>query len=120
MKESSKNEMIYVLDVYKDWCGPCTVMRFFFDQLMNSEAKVEQRVGFYNVDQELVADQIKEILPRWSNVNIDTKGCCPLFMFIQKGEIVAEVNGCDSPEVMRQIMDFIPPVPVEKREDNSP
>jgi len=36
MKESSKNEMIYVLDVYKDWCGPCTVMRFFFDQLVGN------------------------------------------------------------------------------------
>ena len=34
MKESSKTEKVYVLDVFKDWCGPCTVMQFFFDQMV--------------------------------------------------------------------------------------
>ena len=80
--------------------------------------KIDERVALFSVDQELVADEIKAILPRWSNVNIDTKGCCPLFIYIQAGEIVAEVNGCDSPEVIRQIMEYIPPVPVEKKDDH--
>jgi hypothetical protein len=79
--------------------------------------RIDERVAFFSVDQQLVADDIKSILPRWSNVNIDTKGCCPLFMFIQRGEIVAEVNGCDSPEVMRQINEYIPPAPTVKRDD---
>ena len=67
-------------------------------------------------DQEIMADPIKECLPRWSNVNIDTKGCCPLFLFFQKGEMVAEVSGANSPEVIRQIEEFMPPVPEDKPE----
>jgi hypothetical protein len=122
-------------------------MNFFFDRLQMECVKIDERVHFrsvsltwmnppiidlcslllscddmtvlfvFQVNQELVADQIKAMLPKWSNVNIYTKGCCPLFLFIQKGEIVAEVNGCDSPEVMRQIFEYMPPVPADKKEE---
>lgn len=81
------------------------------------EVDIEHRVVFYSVEQKIVADQIKEILPRWSTVNIDTKGCCPLFLFLEKGEMVAEVSGCDSPAVMRAIKEYMPPPPEHKKED---
>mmetsp|Transcript_29578 Transcript_29578/g.34823 ORF Transcript_29578/g.34823 Transcript_29578/m.34823 type:complete len:92 (+) Transcript_29578:87-362(+) len=91
-------------------------MNFFFDQLVLNEVKIDERVKFRSANQEIVADQILSLLPKWSNVNIHTKGCCPLFLFIQHGEIVAEVSGCDSPEVIRQIMEYIPEIPKDVQE----
>jgi len=121
LKQSKENpsgtEMLHVIDVYKEWCGRCETMQFFFDQIVMSNDRIEERVAFRSVDQELVADQIKGILPPWSNINIDTKGCCPLFIFIKNGEMVGEVSGCNSPEVTRQIMEFIPPIPEDEDEE---
>ncbi len=49
VKDSLKQEVIIVVDVYKDWCGPCTVMQFFFDQLVLNGEQIEERVYFRSV-----------------------------------------------------------------------
>jgi hypothetical protein len=44
--ESAKNQMVYVVDVFKDWCGPCTVMQFFFDQLVCNPFNISRHFEF--------------------------------------------------------------------------
>ncbi len=155
---------IICLDVHADWCGPCTVMQFFWDKLVR-ESEIEpsfliiflrslairytlslmslcispsvpcplpclkmldldrcdERVAWWSVNQEKMPELVKSILPPWSKVNIYTKGCCPLFLFIQYNpemkqmEMVAEVIGCDSPQCIREIKEYLPPVPETPR-----
>lgn len=73
---------VICLDVHADWCGPCTVMQFFFDKLLLDVERCDERVAWYSVSQELLPESIKELLPTWSKVNIYSKGCCPLFLFV--------------------------------------
>ena len=35
LAESKASPMIFVVDVFKDWSGPCTVMQIFFDRLVS-------------------------------------------------------------------------------------
>ena len=147
---------VVCIDVHADWCGPCTVMQFFFDKLVLDVERCDERVAWYSVSQELLPESIKGLLPTWSKVNIYSKGCCPLFLFVlwnQVGalrcthftcvafapihhfmsrahhhhmkrpghqetgamEMVAEVEGCDSPQVIKELREYMPPVPETPR-----
>ncbi len=54
VRESAKSEQIIVIDVYKDWCGPCTCMHFFFDRLQIEGVQIEDRVLFRTVSLRLL------------------------------------------------------------------
>jgi len=35
LAESKASPMLFVVDVFKDWAGPCTVMQIFFDRFVS-------------------------------------------------------------------------------------
>lgn len=46
---SESDKMLVVVDIHRDWCGPCTVMEAVYRKAYIEIDKAEERVKFYTV-----------------------------------------------------------------------
>ncbi|XP_050407601.1 thioredoxin domain-containing protein 6 isoform X2 [Patella vulgata] len=89
-EEMMAKEGLWVVDIYQEWCGPCSAMVSNFRRLKN---------------------ELGDDLLHFATAKVDTidalekyKGRCePTFLFFACGVLVAVIHGSQSPLVMRTV-----------------
>ncbi len=91
-----------VVDVHKDWCGPCRVMLPTFERIWMSTDDADQRILFRSADSAKFA-ALAEYAARAS--------CKPVFLLYRGGHAIARVEGANSPEIVALCAEHTPKLP---------
>ncbi|CAD7954077.1 unnamed protein product [Amoebophrya sp. A25] len=92
---------LIILDVYHSWYGPCAQMEPTFKSTATNTDFFDMRGIFYNME--------IGVVPELSEKYIEKKPKSkPLFLFYLNGKIVAEVLGCDSPQILGALEEHLP------------
>ncbi|XP_060065627.1 thioredoxin domain-containing protein 3 homolog [Ylistrum balloti] len=83
-------EGLYVVDVYQEWCGPCTGLVANLKRLKNELGDDLLHFAIAKAD---TIDALEKYRGR----------CEPCFLFYAGGVLVAVVRGANSPQVMRTV-----------------
>ena len=60
--EEENTDFIVVMDVHRDWCGPCTVLEPTFNQLyLGLDQELERNVAFVSVSAEKLRTWLEEV-----------------------------------------------------------
>ena len=93
-EEVLKSELPVLVDFFADWCGPCKMMAPVIAQLAEDyDGKV--KVGKINTDENT------EIAVKYGVMSI------PNLKIFKNGEVVDEVVGAVSPEILEEKLDAL-------------
>jgi hypothetical protein len=94
------------IDVHKNWCGECTVIRPTLEKLYLSIEGIESRVQFLSLNEKSGVDHpaLQEFL--------EAESCKPRFIGLLNGNVVANVEGALSPAIVSAIMDNMPEIDI--------
>ena len=92
------------IDVHKDWCGPCVVIRPTLEKIFLDTDKVESRIQLLSLHEKSGVDHpaLQEFLA--------SESCKPRFVLLLNGNVVGNVEGALSPAVVSAIQDNLPEV----------
>ena len=91
---------LLVIDVHKNWCGPCEVMRPTFERIFLNTDECENRCVFVSVSDESGIEALKKYTEKATSK--------PSFVLWRQNEIVGTVNGANSPEISNLISENMP------------
>ncbi|KAE9190952.1 hypothetical protein PF002_g24632 [Phytophthora fragariae] len=84
--ESSEKKLV-VVDVHKDWCGPCKIVEPTYKRLATEIDHAERRVIFTTVG-----------------------SCKPRFLFFKDRKHIADVDGANAPQLEQLVKQHLPPL----------
>ena len=82
------NKKVTIVDVYTHWCGPCTLMQTNFKNIALRIDDWQEKVEFIVVD----VDKVPELQQYQTSSR-------PKFLMYRKGQLLAEINGLDIPQI---------------------
>lgn len=104
---------VVVIDVHKKWSGSCEAMWPTFETIRQNTPVHEKRFATYSIEIDSLSHLIQAIVPAEVK-NIKSKGCSPLFLVFRDQICKAVVNGCNSPQLITEIENLMPPKPVDE------
>ncbi|EGZ25011.1 hypothetical protein PHYSODRAFT_487436 [Phytophthora sojae] len=96
--ESSEKKLV-VVDVHKDWCGPCKIVEPTYKRLATDIDHAERRLMFTTLNVGLHIDGIE-----------DTGSCKPRFLFFKDRKHIADVEGANAPQLELLVKQHLPPL----------
>lgn len=92
----ASNTRLIIIDAHQEWCGPCTALQSFFNQIWVDFDDPSKRVMICQVP--LVGGSVKKIQDLLGNdIKVALQGCRPLFLLLRGGHTVAIVDGLNAP-----------------------
>jgi hypothetical protein len=70
--------------------------------------KYDKRMQVYSAEIESFDAAIQKLMPH-DFKQLNGRGCSPMFIVLRKGEVVAAVEGCNSPVVEAAMFKYMPP-----------
>ena len=107
---NQSEEMCLVIDCYQDWCGPCECLEPSYKRWWLETEECDERMKFLRANLKLFADQIKDILPADSNIDVDKNGSMPFFLIVRFKQSVATIKGVNTPVMSQMINLNLPPL----------
>ncbi|GAB9468052.1 hypothetical protein Gpo141_00005380 [Globisporangium polare] len=98
LREASDKKLL-VVDVHKDWCGPCKIMEPTYKRLAVDIDQSEKRVAFASLNVTLGLEGVE-----------DTGSCKPRFVLIRERKQIAELNGANAPQLEQLVKHHCPPL----------
>jgi|TARA_B110000091_G_C13656398_1_gene407667 thiol-disulfide isomerase/thioredoxin len=96
---------IVVVDAYKKWCGPTSVMRPTFERVFAATDNATSRLVFISIDRALIAAHPGFEKSPLSEATL--KSSRPLFVLFKHKLVVGKVGGCNAPDIMSLVADLI-------------
>uniref|UniRef100_K3WXZ7 Thioredoxin domain-containing protein n=1 Tax=Globisporangium ultimum (strain ATCC 200006 / CBS 805.95 / DAOM BR144) TaxID=431595 RepID=K3WXZ7_GLOUD len=98
LREASDKKLL-VVDVHKDWCGPCKIMEPTYKRLSVDIDQAEKRVAFATLNVILGVEGVE-----------DNGSCKPRFVLFRERKPVAEVSGANAPQLEQLVKQHCPPL----------
>ncbi len=96
------NGRLLVVDVHKQWCGPCTVMRPTMERIYIDLEHQDERIVFVSAHEKSGVED--EALAKF----FAEESCKPRFICMLNGKIVGNIDGSLTPALTQCIMDNVP------------
>ena len=96
------NGRLLVLDVHKEWCGPCTVMRPTMERIYIELEKQDERIVFVSIHENSGVDD-EGIAEYFAG-----ESCKPRFICMLDGKVVGNIDGALTPALTQCIADNVP------------
>ena len=92
------------IDVHKNWCGECTVIRPTLEKIFLEVEGIDNRAQFLSLNEKSGVEHpaLQEFL--------DSESCKPRFIGLINGNVVANVEGALSPAIVSAVMDNLPEI----------
>jgi len=87
-EEVEKADLLVVIDVYAEWCGPCTMMKPVFEEIAK-ELEGKYKFAKFNIDEE------RDLAIKYNITSI------PAFLFIKKGKVIGKEVGYMSKDILQ-------------------
>lgn len=97
-------DKVFVVDVYRDWCGPCSTMKANIDKIYIDTEECEERVNFGSVN----FDKNPELVEQY----VTELSCKPMFLIFKKGDLRMKIEGCDAPTFINTVKGLMPDLKV--------
>ncbi|CAE7677928.1 unnamed protein product [Symbiodinium sp. KB8] len=97
------DDLVVVVDLFKDWCGYCSVMEPTYNTLFLDLDNFEERVKLLAIDSSKLTEEQLKIIP----VN---PGCKPSFVVFKHKVAIGKVQGANAPEVAMLVRENVFPV----------
>ena len=97
---ASLGKKLLVIDVHKKWCGPCEVMRPTFERIFLNTDECENRCIFVSVSDDAGIEALDKYTAKATSK--------PFFVLWKQNEVVATINGANSPEISNLISENMP------------
>ncbi|OWZ11126.1 hypothetical protein PHMEG_00015903 [Phytophthora megakarya] len=94
--ESSDRKLV-VVDVHKEWCGPCKIVEPTYKRLVTDIDHAERRLMFVALNVGLHVDGIE-----------DTGSCKPRFLFFKDRKHFTGVDGANAPQLEQLVKQHLP------------
>lgn len=75
-KYLSDGEKVFVIDVHREWCGPCSVMKTNIDKIYIDTDDCEEKINFGSINY----DKYKEIVDEYISEEVS---CKPIFLIFK-------------------------------------
>ncbi|EER00111.1 dynein 16 kDa light chain, flagellar outer arm, putative [Perkinsus marinus ATCC 50983] len=102
--EDDKDKRLHIVDVYTAWCGPCQQIVPTFKNLQINMDAFDDRINFIQIDRQTVGEYSEKFKstssPRFLLYKVD-----------KDGNLVAEVEGCNAPQILDLIDEYAPSPP---------
>ena len=105
------NEKLILLDVHKEWCGPCAALVPTLSKLMLDTPSSEERIVIKTCSADKFTEKIQVTLPGENPIQLSEVGCHPLFLIYRFNSCIGVVQGVDGPAILALVDINIPPVP---------
>ena len=96
---------IVIVDAFKKWCGPTSVMRPTFERVFATTDNATSRLMFVSIDRALIAGHPGFEKSPLSEATL--KSSRPLFVLFKHKAMVGKVGGCNAPDIMGLVADLI-------------
>ena len=96
---------IIIVDAYKKWCGPTSVMRPTLERIFATTDNAMSRLTFVSIDRALIAAHPGFEKSPLSEATL--KSSRPLFVLFKHKSVVGKVGGCNVPDIMSLVQDLI-------------
>jgi thiol-disulfide isomerase/thioredoxin len=90
------------VDLFKEWCGYCSVMEPTYARLAVEVDDFDERVKLLAIPTSKLPDDLRKALP------VNT-GCKPSFAVFKHRVVIGKVNGVNGPELAALIRENAPP-----------
>ncbi|SBT80313.1 thioredoxin-like protein [Plasmodium malariae] len=87
-----KNDILYIIDVYTKWCGPCLFTFEIINKIYKSYCTFSQSVKIFAVCAQTIASL--------KNYDNNSK---PFYIILKNGEIIGQIIGCNTPHIFSLI-----------------
>ncbi|KYN96209.1 thioredoxin-like protein [Plasmodium gaboni] len=81
-----KNDILYIIDIYTRWCGPCIFTFEMINKIYKNNLFFSENVKLFSICAQTVA----------SLKNYDNNSR-PFYIILKNGEIVQQIQGCNIP-----------------------
>ncbi|TYZ63390.1 hypothetical protein PybrP1_001926 [[Pythium] brassicae (nom. inval.)] len=105
LREASDKKLL-VVDVHKDWCGPCKIMEPTYKRLAVDIDQSEKRATVAQLNVALGLDGVE-----------DTGSCKPRFVLFRERKQIAELNGANAPHLEQLVKQHCPPLGADDDEN---
>ena len=102
MEQSNK---LYVVDAFKDWCGPTVVMEPALQRIFVATEDALERLCFCTVDRSLLKGH-----PGLSKAPLSAElmsTCRPLYLLFKGKRLVGKVIGANAPDISQVVHDVL-------------
>ncbi|SCM08039.1 thioredoxin-like protein [Plasmodium chabaudi chabaudi] len=93
---NEKNDMLYIIDVYTKWCGPCLITFEIINKIYKHNYVFCESVKIFSVCAQTVAS-----LKNYDNNSM------PFYIILKNGEIIQQVQGCNTPYIFSLINEHL-------------
>ncbi|GAW82465.1 thioredoxin-like protein [Plasmodium gonderi] len=87
-----KNDILYIIDVYTQWCGPCVFTFEIINKIYKTNFAFSEGVKILAV----CAQTISSL----KNYDNNSK---PFYIILKNGEIIRQIQGCNTPHIFSLI-----------------
>lgn len=105
------NEKLVLLDVHKEWCGPCDALAPTMSKLMADTPASDERIVIKSCSVDKFTEKIQATLTGENPIQLADNGCHPLFVLYRFNSCIGVVQGVDGPAILGLVDINIPPVP---------
>ncbi|SCP05662.1 thioredoxin-like protein, putative [Plasmodium ovale] len=93
---AEKNDILYIIDVYTEWCGPCLITFEMINKIYKSNFVFSETVKIFTVCAQTVSS-----LKNYDN------NAKPFYIVLKNGEIIQQIHGCNTPYIFSLIDEHI-------------
>ncbi|CAG9473677.1 thioredoxin-like protein [Plasmodium vivax] len=87
-----KNDVLYIVDVYTKWCGPCLFTFEIINKIYKANFTFTESVKIVAVCAQNIASL--------KNYDNNSK---PFYLILKNGEIIRQIQGCNTPHIFALI-----------------
>jgi thiol-disulfide isomerase/thioredoxin len=107
--DASQTQVV-IVDLYQQWCGPCTAMKPAFKKILLEYENASERIVFASCKYENIIKKVQSTFPSDTAVHLERHGCLPLFAIYRFGANIGLLPGVDGPAILGLIDINIPPI----------
>ena len=105
--EESESKLL-VVDVHKEWCGPCSVMQPTFRRIYLDLEMPDHRIAFLEADRSKVTVFAEAEEAEGEKMEVS---CKPHFQLWKNKAMIAHIDGANAPDIAHLIAEHVPDVP---------